>query len=159
MQNIFMFLGVILALLGLVLLILGQQQRKRAEAVISWPETAGEVLRSEIREQEMTGGEDESAPTTMYEPVVEYRYTVDGQEYISRQYRLGTTGVLVGLGQAQKILSRYPSNSTATVHYNPLQPDQAVLEPGSASSGVLAAAGGIFLAVGLIFVVLDIVLG
>lgn len=159
MQNIFMFLGVILALLGLVLLIVGRQQKKRAEAVASWPGAAGEVMQSEIREQEMTGGEDESAPTTMYEPVVEYRYTVNEQEYISRQYRLGATGVLLGLGQAQKIISRYPLNSAVTVHYNPMQPDQAVLEMGSASSGMLTAAGGIFFVVGLIFVVLDIVLG
>lgn len=159
MSGLLLLFGIILALVGLVLLIVGRQQKKRAEVVATWPTVPGVVLNAEIRERESVGGEDDTVTTTMYEPVVEYRYAVSGQDFTSSQYRLGAKGLSYGMGQAKKVLERYPKGGAVTVHYNPMKPDQAVLELGSASSSLLAVVGGVFLGIGVILTIAGLLVG
>ena len=57
----------------------------------------------------------------------------------------------------QTLVDRYPDNSKTDVYYNPADPSESVLEPGS-SSGLtfLYVIGAAFLLFGLVFLVMSL---
>lgn len=97
----------------------GLSQRSLARDSKTWPITAGVVLTAEVRE----GGK----RYTTYEPHVTYAYTVDGTRYVGHVLRVGDIGSTVG---AEVVMGQRLVGTTVTVHYNPDDPGQAVLEPG-----------------------------
>ena len=115
----------------------------------AWPSTSGTITTSEL-------AKDSSNPFdfTHRRANVEYRYNVNGKDYLAR-------GVFVGDSwtndfsrpAATRRVVKYSRGSTVTVYYDPLQPWRAVLEPGvnwqtwyQLAFAVLFAAGVVFLA-------------
>ena len=86
--------------------------------------------------------------STTYTPVVEYTYTVNGATLQGKRLSPGGT-MSYDYNTAQGILSRYQPGQPVTVHYDPANPTQAVLETKAAGSLLLFILGGVFLAIGL----------
>jgi Protein of unknown function (DUF3592) len=102
--------------------------RNYVHQAAKWPTVRGKV---EASTTESYIKREDNRDETHYVPVVEYVYQVQGHDYRSRQIKLGVT---VDGSQfiADKIAAKYPQGSDVTVHYNPDNPSNAVLEnPGS----------------------------
>jgi hypothetical protein len=54
------------------------------------------------------------------------------------------------LGTAQGIINRYQAGQPATVHYDPADPTQAVLETKSRGANLMLILGAVFAVVGLV---------
>jgi hypothetical protein len=88
---------------------------RRAVAAKSWPVTTGRVVASET--------------TLLYAPapIVRFRYTVDGEEYESDKIQFGRLSSWTE-ETARRVATRYPAGAHVRVHYDPDDPDTAVLE-------------------------------
>jgi hypothetical protein len=116
-----------------------------------WPATGGTVEESFVRECERTS-ESSINPTILYEPVVRYRYEVNGEKKESRQ--IGFLGVRsTSEAAAEKVIAKYPKEAKVTVYYHPKLPHLAVLEPGRWIGAFLCSivTGAVFLGVGAIW--------
>lgn len=117
-RHALLFIWAVVATIGLVLVLCGQFQRRRAEASLDWPVVPGRIVTSEI-----TSHTDEDGTT--YSADIEYVYSVEGGEYRSNTVVFG--GHSYGAHQA---VSLYPLGKTVSVSYDPGKPKRAVLEPG-----------------------------
>lgn len=134
--------------LGLAFLVIALVSRQKAQTSQRWPTAPGTVLSATLKEHVSHDHDDTPSTHYSYEPVVEYNYTVGGQTYSSR--RIGYGANRFGRGQAAKILERYPVGSAVTVHYNPANPAEAVLETQAAGSTVFLILGIVFMALCLL---------
>lgn len=118
--------------------------KNRAATV--WPTATGKITQSTVQIEE------QGTPDfrTMYRPEVVARFQVNGKWYGCQEifYGYGSTS---SCGTAWRAVSPYPPGGTATVHYNPENPSESVLEPGFKGTNVLfLAVGSVFLFLGLI---------
>ncbi|MDY7109627.1 MAG: DUF3592 domain-containing protein [Planctomycetota bacterium] len=99
-------------------------RQSRAE---SFPTTTGLVSGAEITSETSTDSDGHSSTT--YRAEISFRYDVDGRTYASDTYRYGAMGSS-DRSYAESVAQRYPVDSEVTVHYNPRDPSDAVLETG-----------------------------
>lgn len=130
------FLGVGAVAAGFGLVGAGGQWRaiRRARS------TEGRVLRSEPVELELLSRSWRSD----FEPAVEYRYRVDGQEYEGEVVWPGPIRPHGATGQrrsVERFLDDYPDGETVTVYYDPVDPSRSFLDPHQGTGGYLAVAG------------------
>ncbi len=88
----------------------------------SWPVTAGEVIRSEVKTSTDSDG-------TTYRAEVTFRYEVGGQRYEADTWRFGAWGSSDS-SAARDVVQRFPAGAAVEVRYNPNDPSSAVLEVG-----------------------------
>jgi hypothetical protein len=87
---------------------------------------------------------------TYYYPVVQYRYRVDGRDFLGERITSDSVRVLGARsdersrnrGLVQRILARYPEGAAVRVYYDPDDPNRSVLEPGVTRGAQLKAALG-----------------
>jgi hypothetical protein len=103
----------------------GRRARRAAtvqRAAAAWAQTAGTVLSTTIQVRRVGQSRSET-------PVVIYAYQVDGRPYQSYRVRAGDeTGRIRVIGDASRMLERYPVGSNVTVYYDPADPANAALE-------------------------------
>src|SRR5262245_5647824 len=108
----------------------------------SWPQTTGEVTKTELLESGRVLDE-------TYEAVIHFSYLVGDTTYTGRD-----STACEFKSQAQQILRRHPQGAPISVYYDPAQPAQGVLEQTLATaelvSGVSLFVGGIFGYIGLV---------
>ena len=122
--------------IGFGISIAGLYELGRGLASRHWVSTAGEVLSSRIEESSGYEGD------TVFRPVIEYRYQVDGQHYEGDRLCFGSESV--------SAVERYSPGSTVAVYYDPVRPGNAVLEPGPRWDNLLLIViGGVFTVFGL----------
>jgi hypothetical protein len=138
---------VIFSILGIVFLIIGLRSKQKAKASLNWPTTTGVVTVAKV-EVHTDYDDDDHTSTTSYEPVVQYTYTVNGQQFNGSKIAFGANRV--GNSQAQKMVGQYPVGNSVTVHYNPEKPEDAVLETKATGGTAFTVIGIVFLAIGLI---------
>lgn len=111
----------------LVLGLLWGARRQSAEAA-EWPVTGGHVVSSTVEHyRARVGGARSGTLVTLYEPVIEYAYRVNGREYHSTQISFG--GKVAGSEElAQAGAARYAQGSDVVVRYDPQNPSNAVLD-------------------------------
>lgn len=119
-------LGLLLSGFGVSFIADGLQAR-------SWPVVDGRVVSTTVRVDMPTGNSGATREAReahwRYYPSITYRWVVDGRPHTGSRYQLGTTHPkLRQREEAQAAAARYPVGSTVRVHYNPANPDQAVLE-------------------------------
>jgi Tfp pilus assembly protein PilV len=118
---------VCVGLFGALLLILGLYSSIMDTSASSWPVTEGTITSSQV-ESWGSGAHD----PIDYRPAITYQYQVGGKTYNGSQISSGATfygGVNVDeYEQANAIVSNYPVGSIVEVHYNPNNPNNAVLE-------------------------------
>jgi hypothetical protein len=144
-----LIIGFIFGLLGVIFLVIGLVNRKKAQTAKGWPTTQGTIVSTEIREHSDIDTEDGST-TINYEPVVQYSYNVMGVSYTGTKIGYGANRF--DRGTAQKKLDRYQAGTMVTVHHNPDDPRNAVLEVEASGSKLFLVLGIIFLVLGMIIV-------
>jgi hypothetical protein len=103
------------------------------------------VLKVEVKEH--ADIDEDSSGSTSYEPVVEYQYTVQNQQYTGRRIAFGANRF--GHSQARSAVARYPVGSTVQVRYNPEKPQEAVLEARASGATIFMVVGIILLVIGI----------
>jgi hypothetical protein len=100
---------------GAAFIILFSAFNWRRAVAKSWPVTTGRVVASET--------------TLLYAPapIVRFRYTVGGEEYESDKIQFGRLSSWTE-DTARRVATRYPVGAHVKVHYDPDDPDTAVLE-------------------------------
>jgi len=116
----------------------------KAKAAESWPSAMGRISSCTVAEEESTDREGHT--TTWYRPVVDYGYSVGGQEFRSSRLRFGNYRSS-SRKKAEAMLTPYSAGATPPVRYNPERPDECVLETTKPGPIYLVMAG-----FGLIFV-------
>jgi hypothetical protein len=109
-----------------------------------WPTVVGVVERSEVVTRRDKDG-------TMYSADVAYKYEVDQREYRSSNVSFGGGFSSSSSGWANKLVNRYPVGKEIDVHYDPEEPGNSVLEPGTNwTSYIVYGIGLLFLAIGVL---------
>jgi ABC-type multidrug transport system fused ATPase/permease subunit len=132
--------------IGILMLMMFYAHWRTAKGAQSWPTIAGKVVRSEVESYEERVG-DKGSLSRFYRPVVEYAYTVNGQDYRGNQIKLMATSA-GNESWAAKAAARYPIGRDVTVSYEPENPGNAALEVSRSSAWwlLLLAAGAFALA-------------
>ena len=122
----------------MVLAILWASRRQAAEAS-GRPQVAGRIISSTVEHyRQRVGGARTGSLATFYEAVVEYAYSVNGREFHSTRLNFGAK--VAGSQQlAEAQAGRYPEWSQVTVHYDPKNPANSVVET-EVAHGVLTIA-------------------
>ena len=111
--------GAIAIAIGLALYVAQFRQGLRATASKRWPVSPGTIIASAL----------EKAPEGRwrYRAAVQYRYRVAGKEYQSdRIFWGGNEGRQKHMAS---VIAAYPQGSKVSVHYDPQNPAEAVLDP------------------------------
>ena len=124
-------LGAVILLVGIIILFVDSHRKKKAGAVETsdWGTTGGKITSAHLEQHEER--KDDASGTHIdigYEPVVEYVYTVDGQEYRSNNVFPGEN-IYFSKSNAQEILDEHPINKYVPVSYDPDDPATSSLEP------------------------------
>lgn len=121
---------------GIALVAYGGRAIYRAEASQGWPATTGFISSSRIETTR-------SRRAVARLPHVEFRYRVNGREYLSDVISFGALS-----GSAREVIERYPSGRDVTVHYDPKHPDVACVAcEGPGWRDLTAPAAGILIVI------------
>jgi hypothetical protein len=120
MKNI--IAGIIFLTIGVGTMFLGYSWYKDAKATNKWPTVEGVVLSAEVTTHDSDG-------TTMYKPVITYKYSVGGKEYSCPKVSFSDYSSS-NSDYAYETVNKYPKGTKVTVFYNPQKPYKAILEPG-----------------------------
>ncbi len=145
-------MGVIGIAIALLVFYLGYDGMKLIWECGGWPTVSGTVISSDIRQSSEweRKGIKTGRDRTLYLPNILYNYEVKGNQY--RSYRVFIEGAVdyLGRGNARRIVNRYPPGKNVSVHYDPENPQMAVLETGIKFTHLLFPATGIlFILLGL----------
>ena len=93
-----------------------------ANSTKSWDTVEGIITKSTIFKEEDGG--------TAYIPTIEYRYEINGKSYDHNQI-ISTERIQFGkLNLAKEYTDKYSENTKVTIYYNPVNPQDSVLETG-----------------------------
>ena len=151
--------AILIAILSLVSFVHGLQL---ASASARWPTASGTVTASDVIEEEF---EDTNSDTSRirkihrYQVDLRYAYQVGKYDFTGLAPNWGWTGIYGMREAAEKAAALYTRGQPVVVHYDPAQPGNAVLEPGSRKGSmaplifglIFGAAGAAMLAVFLKF--------
>jgi hypothetical protein len=112
--------------IGIISFLAGWNSMKKNQAAVGWPTVMGRITTS-ILETYVTYDENSSG-TTMYRPQVTYEYEVEGEVYSSSQVKVGGFSSSNLEGSERKKLAAYPVGGAVEVHYDPFNPQDALLE-------------------------------
>lgn len=137
--------SVVFALLGLALAGVGFKVLRTDRAVGRWPRAPGTVVSSTYGSHESTtrvDGWDRS--TTMFKPIITYRYTVAGAAYTGK--RFNRADLSMGPDKVKRIIDRYPAGAKIEVMHDPNDPSLAYLETSTSGGAIFFLAMGSFFA-------------
>jgi hypothetical protein len=140
----------LLAALGGYLIFASIRGKRKAQASQNWPAVTGRVLTARL--QHSTTSDAEGDMTTSYYPQVEYEYVAQGQTFRGNKIAFGPQKTHNNQARAQVALDSYLPGMDIPVYYNPLQPQEAVLEKS-------APAGTIGLIIGIVLLAISACLG
>jgi Protein of unknown function (DUF3592) len=118
----------LLAPLGL-LLVAAAYKSLQVRAAREWPSTAGKVVVSKTETRKVEVIDSDRAEGHRFEERnfadIVYEYSVAGRKLRNNRVSIGEDR---GNFQIAETIAKYPVGAVVTVYYNPLHPDQAVLE-------------------------------
>jgi|AMWB02.1.fsa_nt_gi hypothetical protein len=142
-----LILGILCIVAGALIILFGLlQARKASTAKARWAEAHGQILESHLQSQRSRSSSGISSTT--YSPEVTYEYEVDGQTYTGN--RLGFGSGSFSEKKAKAKIAPYPAGAAVTVHYDPAEPSNAVLETVATNKGGALVLGGALIALGVI---------
>ena len=124
---------------------------RQANRAKRWPAVEGVVIASKTESHKTRSGGTRGPLVTMYEPMVEYSYVVEGREYSSTRVSFGAEVSTQARERAAQRAGRYPEGAKVVVHYNPKHPTVAVLETGVAFQGATIVIAVIFVGLAAFF--------
>jgi len=137
--------GLLFAVIGyFVAFTFGKPILDDAKASRDWPSVPGVITRSAVATKRSDG-------KTMYSFDVVYRYQVEGRELTCNSVFFGGNTSSSNSSAAYKVTGRYPEGAEVDVYYEPENPANAVLEPGTRwQSYIVFGIGLVFLIVGVL---------
>jgi Protein of unknown function (DUF3592) len=137
--------------IGIALAVASVRMRREAKASMQWPTTIGHIKNSAVVEEISEDRDDDgrTRTSTHYRADIAFACRVGARDYVATTWKWGMERLYGSPAGAQKVIARYPQGQQVTVHYDPAQPDTAVLEPENRQgtvapfviSGVFATAG------------------
>jgi len=112
---------------GLLLSLFLIANRRKAMAAARWPTAMGKILSSVAEAHRTLVPSGRGQTVTVWAPVVEYSYSVDGRDYHGSRLAFGAD-VTGPQAFAEATVVRYPAGQQVTVHFDPANPSFAVLE-------------------------------
>lgn len=111
--------------LGLLALCAGIWNMRHPQKAFQWTQTTGRIVSSET--ESFTDSDSGQRTRTLYRPVIEFSYTVEGQEYRGSS---GSSAVTLSAGQkwADAEVARYPVGMEVPVFYDPQNPTKSGLK-------------------------------
>lgn len=140
-----LILGILSGGLGSALLVLAWQLKRKEDISKTWQPSPGVILTSEIREHNNVDPADKNK--TVITPIVRYQYTCAGKSFSG--YRISLNSIEYSKATAQQIVNRYSPGSSVTVYYDPLHPEEAILERNQRAGNILFSAGLVLFALGI----------
>lgn len=121
-------IGYIIAIgISAVILIYIGSDILKAQKSRSWPTASGTVQDSGMESHQSR--DDDGDIKTTYGATIQYKYTVDGQEFVGDRRTFSNVRTS-SVRNTEKILERYPLGSSVDVFYDPDDPSSSVLESG-----------------------------
>lgn len=142
--------GALFGVMGVLIALWGRSYIARDRAIGRWPKAPGTITSSRYESETGTSRDAEGydVTSTTYVPVVEYRYTVQGQEYPGTR----VARVVERTGDAKRVkacIDRYPAGTRVEVFHDPNDPTIAYLETRTSGGAVfLMVFGGVFALMG-----------
>jgi hypothetical protein len=106
-----------------------------ARASARWPTAAGTVTTADVIEEVTEDTSDDKSPIRKkiyrYQVDLRYAYQVGKRDFVGTAENWGWTGVYGLRELAEKAAAQYSRGQPVVVYYDPAQPGNAVLEPGS----------------------------
>lgn len=130
-NNVAKLVGGIFLGCGVILMGVGGWTGNRQYTIVkSWPTVTATVTKSEVTHS-TSHGSDRRTNTTMYQTEIEFRYTLNGKEYLtpaSSNYSSSS------YPEMKRKADAFPPGSTRSIRYNPSDPNDirfdAALTPG-----------------------------
>ena len=122
---------------------------QEAQIPENWQSTSGQIVESHVEakiETKANGTQKE-----MFLPLVRYRYEVDGSYLIGDQLSLHHPARTLR-GVAETEIEDLQQGQNVTVHYNPDQPQQAVLRKADTLGPMQALSAGLMIALTTLFI-------
>jgi hypothetical protein len=138
-------IGILAGGLGCALIVISWQRKRSEPVTASWLPTQGIILSSEVKEHSAVNPGNSNQ--TFFSPLVRYQYTCAGRSFSG--FRITFNSVDFSQSRAEQIANRYAPGSQATIYYDPLHPEEAVLERSSTNYTVFLTSGLVLLALGL----------
>ena len=127
MENLigYIVIIVIAAIFGAISYWYGWRTMNKNKAAANWPTVPGVIISAEL---ESYVKHDDGDATTMYRPLITYEYEVEGQVYTNNRVRVQAFVATNMQSVSSKKLEEYPVGGAVDVHYDPLNPEDALLE-------------------------------
>jgi len=138
------FFALVAVGLGGFFIVFSLRSRKKADQSQSWPTTGGQITAASVVTSQSVP-DDDGNTYPLYYPLVKYEYNLSGQDYTSDRISFGSRKTFKRHEQAVQEQARYPVGKAITVHYNPVNPGEAVLETRQVIGGRFSMALGVIL--------------
>jgi Protein of unknown function (DUF3592) len=116
---------VILAVVGGAFWFANQNKKKREAAAAGWNSVEGEIVSAEVRRTH--DNDSDGGPSYIYEPLVAYRYTVNGEAFSGSRVNFSAARHQFPK-KAEEVVARYPVGAKVAVYFDPANPRDSVLE-------------------------------
>lgn len=140
--------ALLFGLFGVKIFLSYQHTKQKLADSQFWPEGEAKVVAAEV---ERIVRRDEESSTTTFLPLVAYTYNVEGLEYHGDQIGFGKFE-FSSAKKANAIVNHYPVGESVNVFFNPLDPQEAVLERTIYRPSSYLISGVIFILVMLIMI-------
>ena len=128
MENLIGYIVIIVlaAIFGAISYWYGWRTMKKNKAAAKWPTVPGVIISAEL--DSYIKYDDDGDATTMYTPLITYKYEVEGQVYKHNRVRVQAFAATNMQSVSSKKLEKYPVGDEVDVHYDPFDPQDALLE-------------------------------
>ncbi len=139
--------------MGSIFLAVGFWTGNRQYTILkSWPTVEAEVTKSEVK-QHLDSGSGSSGSTVMYQTFIEFRYTLNGKEYLTPSDAGYSTS---SYPQMKRLADKFSPGTRHVIKYNPADPNDVYFNAEYSFGFFLLPV--VFGGVGLIFCIVAIVL-
>lgn len=126
--------GALILAMGVWMIHHGRKSAEKLEQARRWPTTQAKIIKSEVRKR--------PGANAKFRLKIKYQYEVNDKQYTNGSIAIGGQ-VTSGRKSAEERQAKYPEGSTQTVFYNPLNAEEACLEPVVEGGGRIELLGGI----------------
>jgi len=138
-------IGIMAGGMGCTFLVLAWKRKRREDITKTWQPAPGIILTSEVKEHKAINPVQNN--NVVFTPMVRYQYSCVGKSYTG--HRITFNFVEYSQEKAQQMLSRFIPGTAVTVFYDPLHPEEAVLERNSRGFNLLYSTGLVLFALGI----------